>query len=219
MEDMQGALAVIRQAIHNEVTGRRFYDDAAFYCVDPWAKETFAQLATEEERHIHLLLVEYESVETRGRWIEAQAALDRAPGIDITHISFAQDQTGPDLFPSQATPGEAVDRRADDLAALALGIDMELAAIDLYGREREEASQAAAREAYAFLVEEEQRHYEQLKRQWERLAGRPYQPARDSHEAPGNEGERYAPVKTDTSKREPLQSGSRYEAGEERSSQ
>jgi rubrerythrin len=211
MEDIQGALAVIRQAIHNEVTGRRFYDDAAFYCVDPWAKETFAQLATEEERHIHLLLVEYESLETRGRWIEAGAALERAPAIDITHISFAQDQAGPVLFPSQAAPGEAVDRRADDLAALALGIDMELAAIDLYKREKETASQAAAREAYAFLVEEEQRHYEELKRQWERLAGKPYQLSQDSHETPGNEGERFVPVKTAASKREPLQSGRRKE--------
>jgi rubrerythrin len=201
MEEIQGALAVIRQAIHNEVTGRRFYDDAAFYCVDPWAKEAFAQLATEEERHIRLLLVEYESLENQGRWMELHAALDRDPGIDITHISFAQDRAGPDLFPSQAAPEKAVDRRADDLAALALGIDMELAAIDLYGQEQEVASQAAAREAYAFLVEEERRHYEQLKCQWERLAGRSYQPSRDSHGASEGEGERYAPVKRAASKR------------------
>jgi rubrerythrin len=177
MRNIQAALAVIRQAIHNEVTGRRFYDDAAFYCVDPWAKETFARLAAEEEQHLHLLLVEYESLEGLGRWIDLGAALDRDPGIDITHISFAQDQAGPVLFPSQATPGEVFDRRADDLAALALGIDMEVAAINLYGQQRQASSQPAAREAYEFLFAEEQRHYEQLKGQWERLAGRPYRPS------------------------------------------
>jgi rubrerythrin len=177
MEDIQDALAVIRHAIHNEVTGRRFYDDAAFYCVDPWAKETFARLAAEEERHVHLLLVEYESLEYQGRWSDPRAALDRDPGIDITHISFAQDQAGPDLFPSQAAPGEVVDRRADDLAALALGIEMEVAAINLYQQQGEDSSHPQAREAYQFLVGEEQRHYEQLKSQWERLAGKPYRPS------------------------------------------
>ena len=51
MTDKEGALAVIGTAIQNEVAGQRFYNDAAFFCIDPWAKEIFATLASEEEGH------------------------------------------------------------------------------------------------------------------------------------------------------------------------
>jgi rubrerythrin len=65
----------------------------------------------------------------------------------------------------------------DDLAALAFGIRMEQQAIALYGEQLEANTDAAAQEAYRFLVEEERRHYGQLRDQWERLAGMPFEQA------------------------------------------
>jgi rubrerythrin len=51
---------------------------------------------------------------------------------------------------------------------------MEEQAINLYGEQSQENVDPAAREAYQFLVDEERRHYRQLKDQWERLAGIPF---------------------------------------------
>lgn len=174
MQEMHSALPVIRRAIHNEIAGQRFYNDASFYCVDPWAKDVFASLACEEEQHTHLLLVEYQALEASGRWIDPDKALTSGVQVDITRLTFPDDEPAGELFPPQWSPGEAVDRRADDLAALAFGIGMEREAIALYGGEATRSTEPAAQKAYQFLVEEETRHYHQLKREWERLAGVPF---------------------------------------------
>lgn len=174
MSDVESALAVLRLAIRNEVAGQRFYNDAAFYCVDPWAKDVFAGLAKEEEKHTQLLLVEYETLKAKGEWVDPEQALERGPEVDITRVTFADDEPAEELFPLQWSMGDTVDRRADDLAALAFGVRMEREAIDLYGGQRADNLDLAAKEAYSFLIEEESRHYDQLKEQWERLAGRPF---------------------------------------------
>jgi rubrerythrin len=172
--ELEGAMAVIRHAIHNEIAGQRFYNDASFYCIDPWAKDLFSSIAREEERHTQLLLVQYKALETRGQWVHPEIALDAAPEIDIASLTFSDDEPAVELFPPLRSAGDAVDRRADDLAALAFSIGMEKEAIDLYGSERAKAQDTAAQEAYSFLIEEETRHYRQFMSQWERLSGRPF---------------------------------------------
>lgn len=174
MKDLENALTVIRRAIHNEISGQRFYDDAAFYCIDPWAKEIFATLARDEEGHTRLLLVEYESLTTDGRWIDYETAMASSADVDITRFTFPA-ESGEELFPPEWSSSEVIDRRADDLAALAFGIEMEERAIALYGTELGAAEDPAARRAYEFLVEEETRHHRQLKDHWERLAGMPFE--------------------------------------------
>ncbi len=86
---MDAALAVMRRAIQNEIAGQRFYNDAAYHCIDPWAKELFASLAQEEENHTRLLLVEYEAVETHGRWIDPNKAMSdgRRYRHNAVHVS------------------------------------------------------------------------------------------------------------------------------------
>jgi rubrerythrin len=169
--DVESALVVLRQAIHNEIAGQRFYGDAALHCIDPWAKEVFATLAEEEEGHTQLLLLEYEALTTQGRWIDLDAARTSDAMIDITRFSFAGDAFVEELFPQGQSVSGAVDRLSDDLAALAFGIEMEKKAIELYSRQAAESADPAAENAYEFLVQEETRHYDQLKTQWEKLAG------------------------------------------------
>ena len=177
LPELESALAVIRRAIHNEIAGQRFYSDASFYCIDPWAKDVFSSIAREEEKHTQLLLVQYQALETRGQWIDPDKALDGASEVDITRFTFSDDDSAAELFPPQRSVGDAVDRRADDLAALAFGVRMEQEAIELYDGERARLQDPAAQQAYIFLVEEETRHYHQLKDQWERLSGRPFSDA------------------------------------------
>ncbi|MGD2206333.1 MAG: ferritin family protein [Anaerolineae bacterium] len=165
-QDVNRALTVLGQAIHNEITGQQFYNDAAHHCVDPWAKEIFAVLAEEENQHTRLLLLEYEALETQGQWLDLEAALASEAEVDITRFTFLDDGMGQELFARQA-----VDRRIDDLEALAFGIQMEEKAIDLYSQSVKTATDPRARKAYEFLVEEETRHYHQLRDRWEALAG------------------------------------------------
>ena len=60
------------------------------------------------------------------------------------------------------------------MTALAFGIEMEKQAIVFYEREASTATDPAAQQAYSFLVEEETRHYHDLKTHWEKLAGRAF---------------------------------------------
>jgi rubrerythrin len=174
MEDHREALSVIRGAIQNEIAGQRFYQDAAHYCIDPWAKEAFATLAREEEEHTTLLLGEYESLDTQGRWLAPRAALELGRGADITQITFSGKEPDPALFPDGPSPRQAIDRRADDVSALAYGLQIEERSIALYQRQADAAEDPAARDAFLFLVSEEQRHREQLRTHWENLAGKPW---------------------------------------------
>lgn len=176
MEDLQKALAVIQGAIENEIAGQRFYQDAAHYCIDPWAKEAFATLAREEEKHVLLLLGEHRSLDEQGRWLPPRAAMELGASTDISQITFSGDEPGPALFPPGSSPQQAIDRTADDLSALAFGLQLEARSMALYQQEAAAAEEPAAREAFRFLVEEEQRHYEQLQARWESLAGRPWSP-------------------------------------------
>lgn len=174
MQDIESALAILGRAIHNEISGQRFYSDASFYCIDPWAKDVFAELAREEERHTHLLLAEYEALKKRGEWLDPDKAMVRGAEIDITSFTFSNDVSAEELFPPQWSAGEAVDRRADDLAALAFGIQMEQQAMALYQAEADKSTAPSAEKAYRFLIAEETEHYRQLREQWERLAGMPF---------------------------------------------
>lgn len=173
--DLEKALAIVRSAIHNEVSGQRFYHDAAYYCIDLWAKEIFADLAREEEEHTRLLLLAYETLTTQGHWVDLEAARASNVEVDITRFDFPPDEPAEALFPFQWTAAEAIDRRSDDLSALAFGIGMETRAIEQYSQAGKTSQDPAAREAYRFLVEEETRHYLQLKAHWEKLAGRAFQ--------------------------------------------
>ena len=168
---LENALTVLRSAIHNEIAGQRFYLDASFACIDPRAKEIFATLAQEEEEHSRLLLLEYESLTSGGRWKDPASVLSSDSKVDITSFSFPDEPMTDELFPPDWQANQAVDRRSDDMDALAVGIHMEIQAIELYGQAASAAHEPAARQAYQFLLSEENRHLQQLKGQWERLAG------------------------------------------------
>lgn len=181
-QDIEDALAVVRRAIHDEIAGQRFYKDAAYHSADPWAKEIFATLAQEEEAHSRLLLLEYKALTTQGRWIDLDTARTSDAEVDNTRLTFSDDEPSPALFPAQWSVEGIVDRRTDDLGALAFGIRMERRATELYSQAASACAVPAAREAYGFLVQEEVRHYHELKTHWEKLVGRPFKEARHGEE-------------------------------------
>lgn len=175
MEEQNGALAVLLRAIQNEIAGQRFYDDAARYCIDPWAKGLLDTLAREEERHTQLLLGQYDALRVGAGWLGLAQAISRGAAANLGRLNFPAEDPLAALFPVGWSPALAVDRSADDLSVLHLGIEMEKLAIALYQEEGDAARDEAARDAYAFLVQEERRHYRELTEHWQRLSGTPWQ--------------------------------------------
>ncbi len=171
---LDGARAVLRTAIHNEFAGQRFYLDASLTCIDPRAKELFAVLAQEEEDHARLLLLEYEALGSQGQWIDLASALSSDFEVDITGMTFPEEPDAQELFSPDRPAGRTIDRRSDDMDALAFGIHLERKAIEIYGQAAVAAQDFDAKQAYEFLLEEETRHLQQLKARWERLAGIPW---------------------------------------------
>jgi rubrerythrin len=172
MRNQEPALIVLERAIQNEIATQRFYDDAASYCIDPWAKEVFGNLAREREDRAYLLLCEYESLQASGRWHDGGSAWPADPGPDFSRLRFEEGVNEEELFPQKWTVDQAIDRRSDDLEALAFGVLVEKRTLEHYQQAEQAAEEEEARQAYEFLVQDETRHYRQLRDRWERRSGR-----------------------------------------------
>lgn len=173
MQVKQSTLIVLRRAIQNDLAGQRFYFDAASCCIDPWAKEVFMTLALKKEKQIRRLLAEYESVRDVNRRNGHGPGRSSRAALDITHLTFEDDEEVEGSIPFQRTAGQLVDRRSDDLEALALGIDMERSVLELYRQASMAAEDQEVRKAYEFLLDDKARYYHRLRDQWQELAGVP----------------------------------------------
>jgi rubrerythrin len=154
--DWNSPLGVLRRAMQIEREGYRFYADAAGRAVSDRGKEVFRGLAGDEVRHLHLLLVEYEALDSGRGWIDPTAALDQ-------HVEF--DPANPDL-PGEEYPGPMpiftparVPSLDNDLAALEFAMETEQMSYDLYKRSAEVQENPAAKETYEILAAEENGHY------------------------------------------------------------
>jgi rubrerythrin len=179
MQVRQATLLVLRRGIQDDLAGQRFYFDAASYCIDPWAKEVFVTLARQKEQQVRLLLAEYESVRDFNRRNGHGPGGPGRATLDITHLTFQDDEDVEDAFPFQLTASQHVDRRSDDLEALALGIDVERSVLDLYRQASVAARDREVRKAYEFLLRDKARHYHRLRDQWKELAGVPFDESND----------------------------------------
>lgn len=174
MQVRQEALLVLQRGIQNDLAGQRFYFDAASYCIDPWAKEIFVTLAQRKEKQVRRLLAEYESVRDLNRSNGRGNGGSNRPILDVTHLTFQEDEAIERSLPFQLSAAQVVDRRSDDLQALALGIDVERSILDLYRQASLAAKDREVKKAYEFLLRDEARHYRRLRDQWQELAGVPF---------------------------------------------
>jgi hypothetical protein len=106
MRNQEPALIVLLRAIQNEIATQRFYDDAASYCIDPWAKDVFGSLAREREDRAYLLLCEYESLRANGRWHHGGSAWPADPGPDFSRLRFEEGEKAEEVFPEERRSGD-----------------------------------------------------------------------------------------------------------------
>jgi rubrerythrin len=164
MSKQEEALAVLRRAMENEREGYRFYLEASERSADPAGQGTFRTLAKDEEKHLAILLVEYDSLSAGQGWIAPEEALAREAEVDITTPLFP----GEELAVQQKSPFEAtwaayeVEALAGDLAVLEFGMGVEEKFYKMYERAAAGTDDPLGRRAYQFLMKEENRHYKLL---------------------------------------------------------
>jgi rubrerythrin len=159
MNKQEEALAVLRRAMENEREGYRFYLEASERSPDPAGQGTFRTLAEDEERHLAILLVEYDSLKAGEGWVAPEEALAREIEVDITKPLFPGDE----LAPQEKSPFEAtwvayeVEALAGDLAVLEFGMGVEEDFYKMYEKAAAETDDPVGRRAYQFLMKEENR--------------------------------------------------------------
>jgi rubrerythrin len=164
MNKQEKALAVLRRAMENEREGYRFYLEASERSADPAGQGTFRTLASDEGRHLAILLVEHHSLSTGEGWVDPEEAMARQVKVDITRPLFP----GEELTPQAKSPFEAtwaayeIEQLAGDLAVLEFGMSIEEQFYKMYEKAADETDDAVGRQAYQFLMKEENRHFKLL---------------------------------------------------------
>jgi rubrerythrin len=164
MNKQEEALAVLRRAMVNEREGYRFYLEASERSPDPAGQGTFRTLAKDEEKHLAILLVEYDSLSAGEGWVDPEEAIKREVEVDITKPLFP----GEELASQEKSPFEETWAAYDvgdvvgDLAVLKFGMKVEEDFYNMYEKAAAETDDAVGRRAYQFLMEEENRHFKLL---------------------------------------------------------
>jgi rubrerythrin len=156
-------LAVLALAIHNEKQGRDFYAEAAHRSPDEQGRETFHHLSEMEIDHMRILLAEYERAEQEKPWLSSEEALARGQEMDLADLPSRDEAPEGVLFPPYVFPPEdEAPGIQGDIAVLEYGIEMEQRTYDLYREGWQESTDPNAKEVYALLMNEENRHYKLL---------------------------------------------------------
>jgi len=172
MSKHEEALAVLRRAMENEREGYRFYLEASERSADPAGQGTFRSLARDEERHLALLLVEYESLSAGKGWIDPEEAAARQMEVDITKPLFPGEELAPQresLF-EETFAAHDVEALAGDLAVLEFGMNIEEEFYKMYEKAAAEVDDPLGQQAYQFLMKEENRHYKILQDAYDYLS-------------------------------------------------
>jgi len=157
--DWNSPLGILRRAMQIERDGYRFYNEAAERAVGERGSNMFRGLAADEEKHLHILLVEYRALESGQGWIDPTQALEEELELDPANPDLPGEEV-PEPWPI-FTPAREPSLEGD-VAALEFGMETEELSYDLYKRAAEEQIDRVAKQVYELLATEENRHYEIL---------------------------------------------------------
>jgi len=146
----------IRVAMMAERTGHDFYRMAAEHTRDPSGKQTFTQLAEDEQKHFEYLSRHYQSLVEKGELAKG-VTLGQAHELANDHPIFSAD------FKSRLKGAHF------EMSALAIAVQLELNGINHYKAQAEKAKTPEARKLFEELVDWEKGHYNAFVRQQEEL--------------------------------------------------
>ena len=150
---------ILRKGMSLERDGIAFYTQIAERASDKRGKAMFLDLANQEKDHLHLLLAEYQALEAGKDWLPYKEAMQVALDFDPANPDLPGEE------PPEQAPVFTPDREVSvesDIAALKYGLETERISRQLYADGAESTDDENARAAYAFLVKQEEAHYELL---------------------------------------------------------
>ncbi len=149
--------AILLEAMRLERDGHAFYLAAADRTEAAAGKKMFLTLARDELQHLEMLDRAYRSWVAEGRW-PAGPELPPVAGRRLP------------VFPEPSEAAQVVAPYAGDLEALQRGIAAEEASIALYQQGCDASTLPAARDFYAFLVQQEEGHRTILQGEYDYLS-------------------------------------------------
>ncbi|MGD2104769.1 MAG: ferritin family protein [Anaerolineae bacterium] len=158
--DWNSPKGILRRGMSIERDGYRFYLAAADRASEEHGAEMFRDLAHQEVEHLHLLLVEYASLEAGEGWIPFKDAMERELDFDPADPDLPGEEPPMEDMPVFSPKREC--SLEGDIEALDCGLETEVIARELYVQGAKGVDDQNALEAYEFLIEQEEHHYELL---------------------------------------------------------
>jgi rubrerythrin len=156
-EDLLGALV---EAYLMEKGTNEFYTFASGKAVDLKAKKTFGDLSCWEEQHMEFIQYLYQSI-AQDRDIEGFEAFRKKSPAPVTEAGIPSK----DLEQKLEKP-----QYSDDKGAVALALEIEGKAYNLYRKLSEGADDRNARVVFSEMMDQEMKHIDYLKKMREQLA-------------------------------------------------
>lgn len=146
-------LAIIKQAILNEIEGYEFYKMASANADLKEVKETLLTLANEEKKHVE--------------WLEDLFHKIQDDKLDSIKLAELANPPSPGIF-----KWEKVDRSHVGVAvsSFAIGMQMEKASVIYYEEAMEKTKIKEAKELYRILASWEKNHLEMFSKEYDVLA-------------------------------------------------
>jgi rubrerythrin len=159
-ESRRAAMEVLREAMRLEAEGRQFYRRAAEAIADEAIRQTFADLASDEETHLKVVQQQYQALSGGGPWQDTPSMPRRRLDWDRPIFPRGREAVRQALA-STDTPQEA----------LLFGLNLETLSFDLYHKAAAGAAEDREREVFQFLAGEERHHWDLLMMRYEALTG------------------------------------------------
>ena len=143
-------MSSIELALKNEITEHEFYLNEALRSRNELAKKMFAQLAKDEEEHMHRIRALHEKLIKQGNWPKDMPIV--VAGTDVKKI----------LDSIVVKAGSVTDHDEDDVKALKKAIDFEAKGVDLYTKLTGLCQNPMEKNFFSFLAGIEREHHRSL---------------------------------------------------------
>lgn len=147
---------LIGEAIKLEINGQAFFNHAAEATANALGKKMFSRLAQEEVKHLETFSRLFSSVVKSDDW-KAQVR--------------SEELKGPSAVIQQLTDRLKRAEGQSEIEALRIGMELEQKAIDFFKETAAGTTDAAAREIFEKIADEERFHYDLLLAQYDSVTG------------------------------------------------
>jgi rubrerythrin len=152
----QETLNLIKYASTMEIKGRSFYEHIAELTDNEHGKKVFRKLAHDETEHLKRFRDIFSSVLGSDEWTQY-----------VSHEEETKDTVIDKLIARVKEHGK--EKRASDLEALRIGMELERDSIDKYQKWANQSHDPKVKEIFTQIIQEEEFHYDLLQAEYDNI--------------------------------------------------